>query len=371
VPTSRSPALRFGVIGAGAWAVSQYLPVLASHFEVQLIGLCRLGEEPLRDVQHRFGFEVASEDYRDILAAGLDAVIVSSPAAFHHEHVAAALESGAHVLCEKPMTVSAWDAWDLVSRAEAAGKELMISFGWNYMSVVAEAKRLIEARPIGVLEHFALRMSSGVRQLLGESVPDGAPPTHEGSREIPDERTWSDSTISGGGYGQAQLTHALALAFHLTDFRAIDVYALMGREYCPGIELHIAMSLRLENGAVGTVSGGSGFGHARHEVELRAIGSDGELVVDLGNDRVTIREAKGRVHSLQLESGAGMYDSKGPIHAFVDVVSGNALNVQATGTLGAKTVELLDAAYRSSSSGRPEPVAARLGDRSSNKEDLR
>src|SRR5690606_23304043 len=110
--------LRLGVIGAGSWAVSAHLPALAARDDVTFVGVCRKGAEQLFRIKERFGFRVASEDYRDVLAAGVDICVVASPATFHYEHAKAALEAGAHVLCEKPMTVAPAHAWKLVDIAE-------------------------------------------------------------------------------------------------------------------------------------------------------------------------------------------------------------------------------------------------------------
>src|SRR4051794_35893813 len=107
--------IRIGVIGAGFFALASHLPQLARHGDrVQFVGASRKGTEMLELVRERYGFEVASEDYRDVLAAGVDACVVASPAALHHEHAKAALEAGAHVLVEKPVTLDPADAWDLV-----------------------------------------------------------------------------------------------------------------------------------------------------------------------------------------------------------------------------------------------------------------
>ena len=95
------PAVRLAVIGAGAWAVSSHLPNFAAH-DVEFVAVCRTGAEALENVRTSFGFRVASEDYRDVLAQQPDVVLVSSPAGLHYEHAKAALQAGAHVLCEKP-----------------------------------------------------------------------------------------------------------------------------------------------------------------------------------------------------------------------------------------------------------------------------
>lgn len=78
-PTRRQAGerLRVGVIGAGVWAQVSHLPtLLARPDDVELVGVCRHGAAELRDVAERFGFSLASEDYRDILAADLDLCVV-------------------------------------------------------------------------------------------------------------------------------------------------------------------------------------------------------------------------------------------------------------------------------------------------------
>src|ERR1035437_4658088 len=96
--------LRVGVIGAGSWAVASHLPNLARRGDdVEFVAVSRLGRSLLEKIRDRYGFTVASEDYRDVINAGIDLCIVSSPSGLHHEHAMAALNAGAHVLVEKPV----------------------------------------------------------------------------------------------------------------------------------------------------------------------------------------------------------------------------------------------------------------------------
>jgi predicted dehydrogenase len=84
--------VRVGVIGAGSWALASHLPNLARHNDVEFVGVSRKGPEILQKIKEQYGFKVASEDYRDILAEGIDVCIVGSPSGLHHEHSKAALE---------------------------------------------------------------------------------------------------------------------------------------------------------------------------------------------------------------------------------------------------------------------------------------
>ena len=58
---------RIGFIGAGWWACSNHMPVLAKRPDVELTAVCRLGEEKLNIVKEAFGFRYATQDYRRLL----------------------------------------------------------------------------------------------------------------------------------------------------------------------------------------------------------------------------------------------------------------------------------------------------------------
>ena len=95
--------------------------------------------------------------------------------------------------------------------------------------------------------------------------------------------------ISGGGYGQGQLTHALGLVMRLVpDLRATDVAAFTAG---PGaqVELHDAIAIRFEGGAIGSVGGASlplgSFGN-QHQLQIRITGRRGQVLLDLAMSRV-------------------------------------------------------------------------------------
>ncbi|MDX6201283.1 MAG: hypothetical protein QOJ83_783 [Frankiales bacterium] len=346
--------LRLGVIGAGSWTVAAHLPTLASLGEdVELVGVNRHGEEPLARIKDRFGFQMASTDYRDVLAAGVDIVLVASPTALHAEHATAALEAGAHVLCEKPFTISGAEAWAVVETARRLDRHLLVSFGWNYVPMVQRAANLLATQGIGRIEYFAVTMSSQTRELLTDTgaYPDAHADT------VPESATWVDPVLSGGGYGQAQLSHALALALGLTGERVTGAFALMSAPYEAPVELHDAFSLRLSGGGIASVGGASSFTGAdgnKHHLALEVVGSDGQLSVDVFRERVSLfRPGTGQV-DLDVASGDGSYDGSLASRQLVDLALGRTKANPAPGELGARTVEALELAYRSAASGQYE-----------------
>lgn len=347
--------LRLGVIGAGSWTVASHLPNFAQRRDdVEFVGVCRKGPALLRKIKDDWGFDLASEDYRDVVDAGVDICLVASPHGLHYEHAKAALESGAHVLCEKPFTIDPADAWDLVETARRNGLHLVVSYGWNYKPWVREAKRLMDEHGIGEVEQSSLTMASATRELLANlgSYAAASP------EAVPEQATWTDPR-NGGGYGQAQLTHALGLALWLTGLRGESAVALTKAVLGAPVEHHDAVALRYDNGSIGTMSGGSrhsGAGDNRHQLEFRAVGSEGQFAIDLERDFLWLWRADGVEVRPELEHGAFVYDCDGPPHALVDLALGKEVVNCSPGELGARTVEILDAVYRSAASGRTEAI---------------
>lgn len=352
-----SKKLRVGVIGAGSWVMASHLPNLARrHGDVEFVGVCSKRVESLEKVKHDYGFRMASEDYHDVIEAGMDICIVASPSAFHYEHALAALNAGAHVLVEKPVTIVPEQAWDLVRAADKAQRQIVCSFGWNYLPMLQRAKKLMEKHGIGAIEQLNISMSSVTRDLLANrgGYPDAS------ADAAPEQATWTDPVLSGGGYGQAQLSHALGLALWLTDLRAKEVYALMSTALDAPVELYDAAVVRYSNGAIGTLAGGAahaGYEDNKHQLDIRAIGSEGHFYCDLQREAVWLYRPGEENIRLDVEEGEATYNCEGPIDALIDLGLGRSSVNCSPGELGARTVELLSAAYRSSTSGKLEPVS--------------
>lgn len=344
--------IRVGVIGAGSWAVASHLPNLIKDNDIELVGVSRKGAANLEKIKNEFNFQMASENYLDVLDAGVDICVIGSPTGLHHEHAMAALKAGAHVMCEKPVTIEPQQAWEIHETAQSLGKELVIAFGWNYLPMLQKAKELMLDRGIGELEQLSITMSSQCRELLSNtgSYPDASP------ESLPDRSTWTDPRLSGGGYGQAQLSHALGMGLWLTDTRVESGFALMSAPMNAPVELHDAITYKFENGGIGVLSGGSSHLEAHrktHSLEVRAIGSRGQLLVDIERAAVWLYDGKENIE-LPLAQTDGYYNCNGPIEAIIKAAKGESFINQSPGDLGARTVEALDIAYRSAASGMLE-----------------
>jgi predicted dehydrogenase len=205
------------------------------------------------------------------------------------------------------------------------------------------------------VEHVSLAMSTVVRDLLTTGRTYIDLPLDTGPRAD----TWSDPAVSGGGYGQGQLTHGIGLLFRLLADRATEVCALTGPAG-GSVELHDAIALRFADGAIGTISGAAlpwgTFGNT-HQLQARITGERGQVLLDL--DRPLVRRSRGEHDDVTVELSADdiTWSFGRVVDRFVDLAAGRTTEIRSPAELGARVVEVLDATYRSAASGRWEPTA--------------
>jgi predicted dehydrogenase len=352
---------RLGFIGAGWWATANHMPILARRDDVELTAVCRLGRAELKQLQDQFGFSFTTESAADLVNhPGLDAVVVSSPHTLHYEHARLALERGLHVMCEKPMCTQAGHARELVRLAREKGLHLLVPYGWHYKPFVQQAKQWLDAGAVGEVQYVLCHMASPIRDLLqGKRFLVDATSGQAGSVLFePDPKTWADPAVAGGGYGHAQLSHSTGLLCWLTGLVPQSVYALMATAGSR-VDVYDALSVRFASGAIGTVSGAGtvpASGSGQYQVDLRIFGSDGLLLLDCERARLELRRHDGRHERLELAADAGAYSCDGPPNNFVDLVLGKTVTNWAPGEAALRSVQLLDAAYRSAVSGQVERV---------------
>ncbi len=142
--------LRIGVVGTSWWTETFHLAGIASHGKADLVAICGQNHDRAGAVADRHGQPRVFTDYRTMIASGLlDAVVVATPDDSHHDITMAALESGLHVLCEKPLARSAEDARQMLNAAEAAGVVHMVMFTWRWLGIFTYVKQLLASGYIG------------------------------------------------------------------------------------------------------------------------------------------------------------------------------------------------------------------------------
>jgi predicted dehydrogenase len=348
--------VRVGFIGAGNWAEYNHMPLLQARPDVELVGIATPTQKSRDRVQARFNIPFATPDFRELLQQPLDAVVISSPHGLHYEQAKAALEAGLHVLVEKPMTLYASESWDLVETARLKGRVLIVPTGYHYNKIVMAAKEHIDQGDVGEIEYMICHMGSALRMLY-----EGTPWPYA-LDNIPDPKTYySDPKISGGGQGYSQLSHSIAMLLWITGLRGREVFAYMNNAGAP-VEMYDAIVARFDNGSIATISGAGTQPSTKpkHELDIRIYGKQGELYLDMYREFLEIHCNDGRTFYLDVKPGDGDYACDGPLNRFIDLILGKETTSNSPGEVAARTMELIEAAYRSAASGCPVQVASVL-----------
>jgi len=152
--------LNWGLIGGGEG--SQIGP--AHRISASLDGLYTMAAGALdaipakgRDYAQRLGIDPsrAYGDWREMLAGErerkdrVDLVTVATPNATHYEITKAFLNSGFHVLCEKPMTMTVEQAEDIVTIANRMGSICAVNYGYSGYALVRHMRAMVARGDLG------------------------------------------------------------------------------------------------------------------------------------------------------------------------------------------------------------------------------
>jgi len=119
----------------------------------------------------------------------------------------------------------------------------------------------------------------------------------------------------------------------------------------------LSASMRFRSRATCTVSGTSSLDPAsRSQLDLRLFGDRGHLSLDFDREQLVIQEVGAASPIVKTWPGAGAYACDRPVQFFVDLCRGRPGRNLASGEIGRRSSEVLDAMYRSAVSGRLEPV---------------
>jgi predicted dehydrogenase len=170
------PPIRLGVVGLGYWGPN-IVRVLHDLPETEVAWACDLSEEALARLTRRYPAVRATRAYEHMLDdETVDAVVVATPVATHHELAAAALDARKHVFVEKPLAASVAEANDLVTRADERGLLLMPGHTFLYSPSVNAARELIQGGELGEIYFITMsRVNLGLHQPDASVVWDLAP----------------------------------------------------------------------------------------------------------------------------------------------------------------------------------------------------
>lgn len=142
--------LRFGVIGAGAFAETCHIPGLLAASDAEIVAIAGRRRERAEAVAQRFGIPHVEADAGALCARDdIDGVAICSPNDAHREAALLAFAHGKHVLCEKPLALDVPEAAAMLEAARASGRVHQVAFTYRYLHGVGELRRRVAAGDVG------------------------------------------------------------------------------------------------------------------------------------------------------------------------------------------------------------------------------
>ncbi len=267
-PTGTAP-LGIAIIGLGN-AVSPHAAAL-----LELTGRARVvwaaAPNPARTraAAQAYGFPVTNDIHAAITDPAVDAVMVLTPANTHLDLAEAAFAAGKHVLCEKPLEVTAERGARLIAAGRAADRRLAIMLQLRFRPASLRMKALLDQGLLGTV------------QAASVIVPWWRPQSYY------DDPGRGVKSRDGGGVLMTQAIHALDLFRSFVGIEAV-VAAQVRTTALHQMETedYAAALLRLGNGAPGTlIATVAAFPGSPEQIQI--IGSRGTARMDGSNLRVS------------------------------------------------------------------------------------
>ena len=200
--------IRTAIVGTGFMG-RVHLEAVRRTEGVEVAAIVGRTEDAAQRLGAGFGVPLMKADYREVLRdRTIDAVHVCTPNAQHYSMTKDALETGKHVLCEKPITTAVREAEELVSLAAKQGLRNCVCHNLRYYPMVQQMRQLREAGELG--EILVVQGTYSQDWLLYDT-----------------DWNWrADSKVSGPSRCMADIgSHWFDLAEHLTGLRVTSLCA--------------------------------------------------------------------------------------------------------------------------------------------------
>lgn len=144
-------ALRWGILSTAAIG-RKVIPAIQAAERCEVVAIASRDAERGRRIALEQGIPTVHASYEALLAdGGIDAVYIPLPNHLHAEWAVAAARAGKHVLCEKPLALTAADAERMIEACDTAGVRLMEAFMYRHHPSWVAVRELVDAGRIGDL----------------------------------------------------------------------------------------------------------------------------------------------------------------------------------------------------------------------------
>jgi predicted dehydrogenase len=157
--------INVGVIGYGYWGPN----LVRNLFEVpemHVVAVSDIRHDRLQEVRIRYPSVEVTPDFQRLLNnPEIAAIVIATPVSTHYDLALQALQSGKHVMVEKPMTASSEQALRLIDEAARRKLTLLVDHTFVYTGAVRKIKDIVTSGKLGdILYYDSTRINLGLFQ---------------------------------------------------------------------------------------------------------------------------------------------------------------------------------------------------------------
>ena len=142
--------IRWGILGCARIARMQLIPAIQRCENARLQAIASRDPAKFADFRASFGDFTAHASYEALLDdSSVDAVYLPLPNALHCEWAIKAMRKGKHVLCEKPLALTAREAEQMAATARECGVLLMEAFMYRYTDRTRKIRSVLDSGVLG------------------------------------------------------------------------------------------------------------------------------------------------------------------------------------------------------------------------------
>jgi predicted dehydrogenase len=147
--------LKVAIVGCGKIADGHVEEIRKLGDVAELVAVCDREREMARQLAVRQAISAVYDDFDTMLAKERpDVVHIATPPHVHLMLAKKAIDAGAHVLVEKPLTLRYEDSKALIDHAERAGKKVCIGYGYHFEPPAQRLRALIKEGALGDIVHL-------------------------------------------------------------------------------------------------------------------------------------------------------------------------------------------------------------------------
>jgi glucose-fructose oxidoreductase len=159
-------SIRYAVVGLGHIAQAAVLPAFRqARRNSKLVAVVSGDRTKRREIAKRYRLDHAFDydEYEDCLRL-VDAVYIALPNSMHEEYTIRAARRGVHVLCEKPLAVTAGECRRMIAACRRENVKLMVAYRLHFETINLAAMDLARSGKLGELKYFNSSFSMTVRR---------------------------------------------------------------------------------------------------------------------------------------------------------------------------------------------------------------